>query len=338
MTPVRAPQARTPPIRLSELDERIIRAAGLYGYVTIPDFVHLLAPVSFSTLRERARRLAGNADHVAGQYLLRFPLASPKKGTKARVYTPGVKGRQFLGLEGYYRPSKIPSYHHLWHALTLTRFCVGAAAFGRTNPSFTLAEMRLSYEVAGSPPRVTIPINGQDATVAVIPDAWLLFVRSDGKKFPLLVEIDRSSEYRMKFQSLVRRRLDLILLGEYTRYFGEEAVCIVFATTGGATRLSTMQRWTQDVINAEIDEQTNRQEWLERFYFTSIVYEELFAPALFTDPVWQHPGTANPVPLLPPIPANKTETRDGDIAQTTGTGEVPAALCDQTGLSADAAE
>jgi hypothetical protein len=330
VTPVAVPRAKAAPLPLSERDEQLIRAVGMYRYVTIPDLYHLLGPVSFSTLRERARRLAGKADHVAGQYLLRYPLPSPAKGTKARVYTLGVKGRQFLGMDGYYRPSKILSYSHLWHALTLTRFCVGAAAFGRNNPSFTLAETRLSYEFIRTPPRVRLSINGQDTTVAVIPDAWLLFVRSDGKKFPLLVEIDRASEYQMKLKSLVRRRLDLILLGEYTRYFGEEAVCIAFVTTGGATRVSTMQRWTQDVIAAEIDEQTNRQEWLERFYFTPVVYEELFAPALFTDPVWQRSASANTVPLLPPIPANNTETHDGDIAQTTGTGEVTAALCDQT--------
>src|SRR5688500_13664581 len=109
MTPVRAPQARTPPILLSELDERIIRAAGLYESVTIMDLYHLLAPISPSALRERARRLAGTADHVAGQYLFRFPLPSPAKGTHARVYCLGVKRRQFLGQEGFYRPSKLLS-------------------------------------------------------------------------------------------------------------------------------------------------------------------------------------------------------------------------------------
>jgi hypothetical protein len=266
VTPVAVPRAKAAPLPLSERDEQLIRAVGMYKYVTIPDLYHLLGPVSFSTLRERARRLAGNADHVAGQYLLRFPLASPGKGMKARVYTLGVKGRQFLGLDGYYRPSKLLSYSHLGHALTLTRFCVGAAAFERNNPFFTLAETRLSYEIARHPPRIKLSTNGKEATVAVIPDAFLLFVRSDGKQFPLLVEVDGASEYCLKFQQLVRGRLELIVSQEYERYFGIEAVSLAFATTGGESRVWAMQRWAQEVISREIAEE-DQQGWLERFYF-----------------------------------------------------------------------
>ena len=311
MTPVRAPQARTPPILLSELDERIIRAAGLYGYVTIRDFYHLLAPVSYSTLRERARRLAGNADHVAGQYLFRFPLPSPAKGTHARVYCLGVKGRRFLGLDGYYRPSKLLSYTHLWHALTLTRFCVCASLL---HPAFTLTELQLSYELAVDPPRVTLDRQGAKKAVAVIPDAFLCFVRSDGEELPVVLEIDRGTAGSRRVKAALHARIELIKSGEYERFFGTEAVRLAYLTTAGEARREALERWACDVIAEAIAEEKHREGWMEKCFFIAWDYDELFDKALWSDPLWQCPASANTVPLLPPLPANNTEIRDGDIA------------------------
>jgi hypothetical protein len=309
MTPVAVPRAKAAPLPLSELDERIIRAVGRYGYVTIMDFYHLLDPVSFSTLRERARRLAGNADHVAGQYLLRYPLPSPAKGTKARVYTLGVKGRRFLGLDGYYRPSKLLSYSHLWHALTLTRGCVCASL---RHPAFTLTELQLSYELAVDPPRVTLERQGAKKAVAVIPDAFLCFVRSDGEELPVVLEIDRGTAGSRRVKAALHARIELIKSGEYERFFGTEAVRLAYLTTAGEARRDALERWACDVIVEAIAEETHREGWMEKCFFLARDYDELFDQALWTDPLWQCPASANPVPLLPPLPAHKTETRDGD--------------------------
>jgi hypothetical protein len=64
MTAVRAPQARTPPLSLSELDERIIRAIGMCQFGLVEDMQHLLGDVALSTLREHLRRLAGGEDYA----------------------------------------------------------------------------------------------------------------------------------------------------------------------------------------------------------------------------------------------------------------------------------
>jgi hypothetical protein len=336
MTPVRAPQARTPPILLSELDERIIRAAGLYGSVTIMDLYHLLAPVSYSTLRERARRLAGNADHVAGQYLFRFPLPSPAKGTHARVYCLGVKGRQFLGQEGFYRPSKLlsMSYSSLWHALTLTRCCVCAS---RLTPSFTLSDLQLCYSLARTPPRVTLDVNGEQKDVEVIPDALLGFVRSDGEELTVLLEVDRGTSGSRKVKAGLLARIELLRSGAYRRFFGLEAVQIAYLTTAGEARRDALELWTYDVIVEAISEEKHREGWLKKFFFTSKAYEELFDPALFTDPVWQCPAFETMVSLLPPLPPTNKETTHGHIPETTSPGKALAAHCHQTKASRNGA-
>jgi hypothetical protein len=334
VTPVAVPRANAAPLPLSERDEQLIRATGIYRFLTAVDvwqLIQLMRPVSKSTIRERLRWLAER------QFLCRFPLPSPGRGVKPQVYTLGVKGRQVLGLEGYFRPSRIPriSYSHLWHALTLTRCCVCASLL---HPAFTLSELQLSYEMAAEPPCVRRSINGTEHRVPVIPDAFLYFVRSDGQQLPVLLEVDRGTSGSRRVKAALHARIELITSGEYARYFGTEAVRIAYLTTSGAARRDALERWACDVIAEAISEKTHRKGWMEKFFFIAWDYDELFDQALWTDPLWQCPASENTVPLLPPIPAHHTETRDGDIAQTTGTGEITADLCDQTGLSADAAE
>jgi hypothetical protein len=320
MTPVIATQARTcrpagrpPPLVLSELDERIIRAIAEYKYMTALDVWHLLGAgaLSISTIRQRLRKLSGG-DQAGGQYLFRFPLAGAAKGTRPRAYILGVKGRQALSEEGFYRPSAVLriSFGTLGHALALARFVCGASVFTRTSQTFSLLESRLCYELAAQLPAMA----GNSAGIPIA-DAWLRFVRDDGREFPVWLEIDRNSEYRLRFQSLVRRRIEFIKRGDYARLYGAEAVRIAYLTTGGGSRRDAMRRWTEEVITEVISEE-HQQGWCEKFYFTACVYEELFDPALWTDPVWQRPAFETTVPLLPPIAPNNKETTDGNPSKT----------------------
>jgi hypothetical protein len=248
-----------------------------------------------------------------------------------------VKGRQFLGQEGFYRPSKLLSisYSSLWHALTLTRCCVCAS---RLTPSFTLSDLQLCYSLARNPPRVTLDVNGETKDVAVIWDALLGFVRSDGEELAVLLEVDRGTSGSRKVKAGLLARIELLRSGADRRFFGLEAVRIAYLTTAGEARRDALELWAYDVIAAAISQERDREGWLQKFFFTSCAYEALFDPALFTDPVWQCPAFETTVALLPPLPPTNKETTHGHIPETTGTGEVAAALCDQTGLSADAAE
>ena len=82
-----------------------------FRYVTALEVAHLLfSPKSLTYVRERLRRLAGNADHVERQYLYRFGLPTTR-GNSQRIFTLGSRGRDILGglgfpVDWYFRPSK----------------------------------------------------------------------------------------------------------------------------------------------------------------------------------------------------------------------------------------
>ena len=201
-----------------------------------------------------------------------------------------------IPVDWYYRPSKTGrlSSTHLAHQLLLTRFVVCACHFTSQHPDYSLADVRLCYELEKSLP--------QRAGEAVVPDAWLHFARDDGRKFPVLVEIDRGTEYQERFKNHVRGRLEFIRSGDYAHVFGTPAVIIAYATTGqvqeyAETRRKTMCAWTMEVLT-----ELELESWAKVFRFASaVVYKTLYeeGQALFTKPVWYQPDSpATPVPLL----------------------------------------
>jgi len=60
--------------------------------------------------------------------------------------------------------------------------------------------------------------------VPVVPDAWLLIERvREGapERFPVLLEIDRGTEYQRRFKEHVLSRAEFIRSGGYERLFGD---------------------------------------------------------------------------------------------------------------------
>jgi hypothetical protein len=281
---------------LTDRDERILRAVAVYRFLTALDVAHLLfQPGSLTYVREVLRRMAER------QLLVWFPLPLPS-GAKLRVYALGAKGRGALSQGGYYTPSKLRSlsYGYLWHCLLLSRFCCTAAVWGADNPSFTLTEARLSYELSRTPPRITLCADGQETQASVIPDAWLLFERADGEKFPILLEVDRGTEYQERFKAHVQGRLELIRSGVYARAFQIPAVVVAYVTTGANphhmdSRRASMQRWTDELL-ADL----KLSNWASLFRFAAIEYNSLFTTPLFDAPVWYRPDEPETAhPLLP---------------------------------------
>jgi hypothetical protein len=204
-------------------------------------------------------------------------------------------------VEWYARPYQAErlSHSHLAHQLTLTRFVVSACQWIRTHPEYTLADMRLCYEIEKRIAKLT----GADERTAalVIPDGWLLFERAaDRARVPVLVEIDRGSEYQERLKNHIRARLAFIHSGDYAKVFGIPAVMIAYVTTGQIpayreTRVKTMAAWTQEVLS-----ELKMDRWAGIFRFTSAVYETLYEDAhtLFEKPVWYRPDASTPLPLL----------------------------------------
>jgi hypothetical protein len=301
MKPKRAPMALTHPQPLTPTEEEMLRIISVYRYMTALDMAYSLGtPKTLTRVRSRLTHLAGGTDYQDRAFLYRFPLPSNKGGNRERVFTLGAAGREVvesfgMPVDWYYRPSKTGrlSGSHLAHQLLVTRFVVAAQQWANTQPDYSLAEMKLSYEIARS--------LGTRSGEAVVPDAWLHFARVGGRKSPVLLEIDRGSEYQERFKNHVRGRIEFLRSGDYARIFGTRAVIIAYATTGqvpdyAETRRKTMCAWTMEVL-----QELELESWTSVFHFTTVVYERLFEDAqrLFIKPVWYRSDTpSTPLPLL----------------------------------------
>ena len=298
-----------PLLVLDEKAERILRAVYFYRFMGALDICTLLySPGALARVRKTLSVLSGGADFVQRQYLYRFQL--PGEGNPERVYTLGSRGRDFLAQEvglpvnWYFRPEAVKhfSHVHVVHSLLLTRVLVAAETFARGSDGIRLAGRRISYELWKSPPVVQIALDGERHEVKVVPDAWLLFERADGRRASVLVEIDRGREYRSAFKAHVAARIEFIASGEYSKVFGTRGVTIAYATTGerpeyGQRRLLSMRQWTKEVLASQ-----GRENWAELFRFCSLSLDTVYETPLFDAPVWRRIGSEEPVALFGAAP------------------------------------
>jgi hypothetical protein len=158
---------------------------------------------------------------------------------------------------------------------------------------------RICYELAREAATVEINKEGKVEKLKVIPDAWIEFERNDGKKFPILLEVDRGMEHGKKYMSHVRSRIEFIRSGAYKKMFQTDAVLIAYMTPGDLpeyreTRRKAMCRWTQEVL-AEL----NMENWSNIFRFSSVQFDQLYTTPIF-DELWYQPNSLTPVPLFTP--------------------------------------
>ena len=165
-----------------------------------------------------------------------------------------------------------------------------------------VSEVQLCYELAKAPGRVELVTSrGKEkkVTVPVIPDAWLDFERiADGKRFPVILEIDRGMEYSRKFKQHVRSRIAFIESGQYKKVFGRQAVRVAYITTGETpeyreTRRKAMVNWTREVLA-----ERNMQSWSSLFYFGSLVFDEIYETEFFSEDLWWRTDLDSPIGLF----------------------------------------
>ncbi len=142
------------------------------------------------------------------------------------------------------------------------------------------------------------PDNGkEEETVMVIPDAWLLFHHTTGKKgswHPVFLEIDRSTEQQKFFKRQIRARALFLVSGGYKKLFGTNKGVIAYATTGNQTRIHTMRVWTQQVLT-----ELNLKKLSSRFLFCSLTPSwEQDEASLFLAPLWSRASDKHSVPLV----------------------------------------
>jgi hypothetical protein len=291
---MKAIPARKSPFILTPRDEQILRVLYDFRYMTARDMAYLrFSPTILNYVRSRLARLSGGADLQPNTYLCRFQLPTIS-GKGEKIFTLGVKGRDFLEREAglpvdwYFRPYKLKhlGFTHLLHSLLQTRFVVVASYYSRHQQQVTLTHSRLSHELA------------RTSGLNVIPDAWLLFENQQGKKYQILLEIDRGTEYQAKFKAHVKARLSLIESNAYKEVFGVKAVMVAYVTTGQSpeyrdARLEAMTRWTQEVL-AEL----GMEDWAGIFRFTSVVLDEIYDQGIFEKAIWYQPDAPQAVPLF----------------------------------------
>jgi hypothetical protein len=315
--PQQTPQKKKPTeVILTKRAEEILQRIHQLRYVTAMDITRLFyTPTSINHVREMLSLLSGKQDYAERHYLYRFPLPNTRIGGTEKIYTLGSKGRAYLQSQGisvewYFRPFKVAGmkYQNCLHALTLTRFLVAAQVFVKNNPSWELSHMKTEYELKkdiaaertknqAATVEVTATEGHEAETVTVIPDAWLVFhhrTRKNDACQPVFVEIDRGSEQQKSFKRHVRARLLFLASGGYKKLFGTNKGVLAYATTGNATRLSSMRTWTKQVID-----ELNMKHLAPRFRFCSLSPAwEQDEQRLFLSPLWYKASDKHSVPLL----------------------------------------
>ena len=277
---------------LTPRDEEILKAVWYYRYITARDLTNLLfAKTSITHMREILATLSGGDDLQANNYLCRFILPS-LSGTREKVYVLGAKGRRVLTEMGlpatwYFRPHKLKflSYSYVLHNLILTRTLIAANCWASEHPDFALVGKLICYELPGK----------------VIPDGWLLFEEQTNNgvyEQPVMIELDRGMEYKVKFRDHVRGRINYLQSGDYKKTFQTDLATIAYLTTGQTaeyrvTRQKAMCTWIKELLK-----DMRLEAWAGVFKVASVQFQTLYDHALFESAVWFRPDSDTPVRLF----------------------------------------
>jgi Replication-relaxation len=271
--------------------EEILQAVYFYRFMTALDITTLLfSSGSLTHCRDILKLLCGGHDYIENQYLFRFPLPQFSTGRTEKIFTLGAKGREFLrndvGLDvnWYYRPKDTIhlSYRLVNHNLTLTRFLICCHVWTR-KAGFAIKDLQISYQLEGS----------------VIPDAWILFFDPQKNiRAPVLLEVDRGSEYKHQFKQHVWSRIEFLRSGSYEKKFNGKGCTIAYITTGESpeyreSRARAMRGWTMEIL-----EEMDMENWASILKFATVVRKEMYNAPLLDGTVWRRPDSDTSVALL----------------------------------------
>jgi hypothetical protein len=302
------------PFILNNKEERILDLLRLVGSATAEDIHYVLfRDRSTAYIRSLLARLCGGHDFAESEFLYRYPVPSTAKGTKQRAYSLGTRARELRTGEVVYRISKgrYLSFHQTWHNLSLTRFVCSALVLCETDPQVRLADLRLSYDLARELAKREA---GTDVLPPPVPDGWLNFELLDHATgahttyLPIWLEADMGTMYRVRFQEHLEDRIEFVRSGKYADFFGSDAVRVAYAAIGTRAelrpgRLAAMRAWAKEVLAdlaLDKDDGDSAKDWTNVFYFTALVYEELYDLKHFSQPVWFTPAAPTPKRLLEP--------------------------------------
>ena len=269
---------------LTRADEAILRAMHRYRFMTVEDVTFLLfSPGALTYVRALLKDLSGE-DFETDRHLYRFRMPDTKRGNPHRVYTLGRRGRQYgeavlgLSVDWHFQPerSRLAGFHHLQHSLALTKVLVAAEKWSGQQGLYQLTETRTSYELSR--------LRQLKQAALAIPDAWLLFLKGEGKH-PVALEIDLGSENLAKFKQHIASRINFIQSGQYEEVFGTRAVLIVYLVIGDKEsaewlkeRAERLRQWTKETLR-----DMGLDNWIGIFKFASFPIEGIYKLELFTE-------------------------------------------------------
>jgi hypothetical protein len=166
---------------------------------------------------------------------------------------------------------------------------------------YTIADARISYDLAGTPGSVSVGRGKKGEALSVIPDAWIVFKKSNQERrvsFPVLLEVDRSTMYSRRFKEHVRSRIEFVRGGGYEGLFRTRAVLIVYATIGESVAEAQVRRRSIGAWTMEVLEEMGLVRWAGLFRFCGLSFGKMYETLPFGERVWYVPGEERPVLLF----------------------------------------
>jgi hypothetical protein len=328
----RPTKTRIPDV-LTHVDENILKIIYRYYYMSVVQVVTSLdySVNSLPTVRTRLLHLEKKG------YLSAIYLPTVRKGNFPKIFYLASGGLDVLRKQGFDVPhryhateQKEKQYLFLKHTLAVNDVLIAAHRVTTQFPQVSLYEFRHERELKRDPEKFTITLYKEaenETTEAVewkqqdfyfVPDAFLDFhIEQENKtlRSAILVELDRATIERRRFQEKIRGLLTYIKSDRHVRRYKARNITVAFVTTGGQKRVERMREWTR----TELAKTHDTWGYGYTFVFTALPHiidpdtqkeleelDEIDPIMLFISPVWEFPFTmkkgSKKVALLAPEP------------------------------------
>ncbi|MEU9573731.1 replication-relaxation family protein [Streptomyces massasporeus] len=287
-------------MRITAVDDSILRAVNQFHYMTAAQVSRLLYPDAHDDNRYAQRRLRRLTE--AGYIMRLRELPAPRVGSAPHVFTLADKGRHYLSGHGvglsnaYFRPSeerrKAQDNPFMEHTLAAVDVLVAAESLCRTM-RVSMPRMLSERQLKRTNVRVT-PAGHEDARpVAVIPDAWFELQAFDDPPVAIALELDRSTEHQKHW----RRKIAALAAwaeGPYRSAFDSDNLTVAVVTPTPQRR-DQLAAWTTQELDA-----TGSTHVVDIFLFTDASPVTTPPERFFFEPLWLSLTSSAPVGLLDP--------------------------------------
>jgi len=271
------------PFILTPSHEAILKSVYTYYFLTAKQVCRLhYSPGSFTRVEKLLKELRDN------QYLVwDFLPVKRRFGSSPAYYMLAKRGIGYLRTLGcdvsmLPYPSTLKAQKSLFipHTLSVNDYLIAASLLSQTSPHIRLIEMK--HEL----------ILKRTMKGDVVPDAWLDFRIHDKEQICLWLELDRQTQSLKKISQKIHSMV-LFARNAYQQVFHTPSLTIVFATTGGSERLSSLIKWTEQELS-----QMREVHEGDLFRFASIPEGELDPQYVFFTPMWVRPFDRISLPLF----------------------------------------